>query len=159
MQAYTFVTTWKFKAPIEKVWKEINEPNDWPTWWKGVVEVVSLKEGDELGVGGVKRFTWKSKLPYRLSFDSRVVSVEPLKRIEGIAFGELDGKGVWIFSVDNEHTIVRYDWMVKTTKWWMNALAPIAKPAFEWNHDVIMGWGGEGLAKRLNCELIRETMG
>ena len=153
MQSYTFITTWKFKAPIEKVWKEINEPNDWPTWWKGVVEVVSLKEGDELGVGGVKRFTWKSKLPYRLSFDSRVISVEPLKRIEGIAFGELDGKGVWTFSRDNGHTIVRYDWMVKTTKWWMNVLAPIAKPAFEWNHDVIMGWGGEGLAKRLGCEL------
>jgi hypothetical protein len=34
----------------------------------------------------------------------------------------------------------------------MNLLAPIAKPFFSWNHNVVMGWGGEGLAKRLGIE-------
>jgi hypothetical protein len=154
MNDYSFVTIWKLKAPVEKVWNEINEPIDWPTWWKGVEQVTELEKGDDLGVGDVKRFTWKSKLPYRLSFDSRVTVVEPLKRIEGIAFGQLDGKGVWTFTVDGDITIARYDWAVKTTKRWMNVLAPIARPAFEWNHDVIMGWGAEGIAKRLNCELV-----
>jgi hypothetical protein len=154
MSDYSFVTIWKLKSPVEMVWKEINEPLVWPTWWKGVEQVTELEKGDDLGVGDVKRFTWKSKLPYRLSFDSRVTVVEPLKRIEGIAYGELDGKGVWTFTVDGDITIARYDWVVKTTKWWMNALAPIARPAFEWNHDVIMNWGAEGIAKRLNCELV-----
>jgi hypothetical protein len=36
----------------------------------------------------------------------------------------------------------------------MNFLAPIAKPFFRWNHNVIMNWGGEGLAKKLNCRLL-----
>jgi hypothetical protein len=31
----------------------------------------------------------------------------------------------------------------------MNALAPIARPVFEWNHDYVMHRGGEGLKARL----------
>jgi hypothetical protein len=31
----------------------------------------------------------------------------------------------------------------------MNYLAPIARPVFKWNHDVVMAWGREGLEKRL----------
>ncbi len=154
MNDYNFTTVWKLTAPLEMVWKEINEPQDWPIWWKGVENVTELQPGDELGVGSVKRFTWKSKLPYRLSFDSRVTVVEPMSRIEGVAFGELDGKGVWTFTFENGYTLARYHWMVKTTKPWMNLLAPIARPAFEWNHNVIMNWGGVGLAKRLGCELV-----
>jgi uncharacterized protein YndB with AHSA1/START domain len=151
---YNFVTVWKFKAPLEKVWSEINSPLAWPQWWKGVESVIDMQHGDELGVGSVKRLTWKSKLPYRLSFNSKVISVEPMKRIEGIAFGDLDGKGVWVFEGQNGSTTVNYYWTVKTTKPWMNLLAPIARPVFEWNHNVIMGWGKEGLAKRLNCEIL-----
>jgi uncharacterized protein YndB with AHSA1/START domain len=148
---YSFETTWKFNAPLEKVWNEINSPLEWSKWWKGVESVVDLQHGDELGVGSVKRFTWKSKLPYRLSFDSKVVSVDPMKRIEGVAFGDLDGVGVWTFAGQNGSTTVKYFWTVKTTKPWMNLLAPIAKPIFEWNHDVIMEWGREGLAKKLEA--------
>jgi hypothetical protein len=43
---------------------------------------------------------------------------------------------------------------VRTTKRWMNLLAPFARPVFEYNHDVVMRWGGEGLARRLSCTLL-----
>lgn len=155
MSDYSFTTYWKFNAPLQKVWNEINNPLQWPFWWKGVIVVTELQPGDEWGLGSVKRSTWKSKLPYKLTFDSRVTAVEPMKRIEGLAFGDLDGKGVWTFTIENNLTIARYEWEVKTNKWWMNLLAPIARPVFEWNHDVIMAWGGEGLAKRLECSLIK----
>jgi hypothetical protein len=36
----------------------------------------------------------------------------------------------------------------------MNLLAPIARPLFKWNHDVVMHWGGEGLARRLGVRLV-----
>ena len=45
-------------------------------------------------------------------------------------------------------TEVRYDWQVATTKAWMRLLAPIARPFFDWNHDVIMEWGRQGLVRR-----------
>lgn len=44
---------------------------------------------------------------------------------------------------------MRYEWDVRTTQWWMNALAPLARPVFAWNHDYVMRQGGEGLRRRL----------
>ena len=46
-------------------------------------------------------------------------------------------------------TTVTYDWNIVTTKRWMNLLAPVAKPFFQWNHDVVMEWGRECLEKKL----------
>jgi uncharacterized protein YndB with AHSA1/START domain len=155
MEYYEFTTIWRFDAPLEKVWEIIKESEKWHEWWKGVLRVVEIKEGDADGLGSIRRSTWKSALPYKLEFDSEIVRIEPLKLIQARAFGELDGVGLWTFTAENEGiTNVRYDWKVKTTKSWMNYLAPIAKPFFRWNHDTIMNWGGEGLAKRLGCRLL-----
>jgi hypothetical protein len=49
---------------------------------------------------------------------------------------------------------VLYEWSVHTTKRWMNFLGPVARPVFEYNHNVVMRWGGEGLARRLDCNLL-----
>ena len=48
-----------------------------------------------------------------------------------------------------EATSVRYDWRVDLGKAWMRALAPVLRPAFAWNHNVVMGWGEADLRKRL----------
>jgi hypothetical protein len=158
MTDYKFVTVWRFDAPIEKVWKEIKASENWSDWWQGVLRVEELKPGDSRGVGKIIRSTWRSALPYQLVFDSEVVRQEELKLIEVRAFGELEGQGVWQFFSENENTTrVRYDWRVRTNKRWMNLFAPVAKPFFRWNHNVIMNRGGEGLAKKLNCKLLETS--
>ena len=150
MSDYEFVTVWKFDAPIEKVWEHIKHSESWNEWWRGVIRVEELKKGDDDGLGSIRRSTWKSKLPYTLEFDSEIIRIEHLKLIEALAFGELDGSGLWkFFDEGDDKTRVQYDWKVKTTKPWMNLVAPLARPFFRWNHDVIMGWGEEGLKKRL----------
>lgn len=154
MAQYHFITTWKLNAPVEKVWHEIMQAHQWPEWWKGVEKVEEVQKGIESGYGDVGAFTFRSILPYSLSFRSRVVAIEEMKRIEGVAYGELDGTGIWHFATEGNYTIVRYYWTVQTTKWWMNVLSPIARPAFEWNHNIIMKWGGQGLAQRLGCQLV-----
>jgi hypothetical protein len=153
MATYKFVTIWRVDAPLEDVWNEILHSEFWPTWWKGVENVVELKRGTKSGVGSVCRYTWKSRLPYKLTFDLETVRVEPMSLIEGVATGELEGKGLWRFFADGSGTVVvRYDWEVRTTKLWMNLLSPLARPLFKWNHDVVMGWGAEGLKKRLAAD-------
>lgn len=152
---YEFITVWRFDAPVEKVWEKIKHSETWNEWWKGVVQVEELKAGDEEGVGKIVRSTWKSALPYKLIFDSEIVRIKHLKTIEARAFGELEGTGLWQFFAEDENTTrVQYDWKVRTTKSWMNFIAPLAKPFFKWNHNVIMNWGGEGLARKLNCRLL-----
>jgi hypothetical protein len=51
-------------------------------------------------------------------------------------------------------TAVLYEWNVRTTKPWMNAVAPLARPVFEWNHNWVMRNGGAGLAGLLGCRLL-----
>ena len=62
--------------------------------------------------------------------------------------GELEGTGRWRLHTENDETVVRYMWEVRTTRRRMNLLAPIARSAFEWNHDQGMRGGiagpGEG---------------
>jgi hypothetical protein len=47
-----------------------------------------------------------------------------------------------------------YEWDVRTARAWMNWLAPVARPAFAWNHDAVMRQGAEGLARLLGVPLL-----
>ncbi|WP_137889186.1 SRPBCC family protein [Pseudomonas sp. 2FE] len=150
---YHLSTLWQFDAPLEAVWDAIFHAEAWPSWWKGVECVVTLEHGDANGLGARQRYTWKSALPYRLTFVTRVTRVEPLRRLEGSVEGDLEGIGCWHLGRDADLTTVRFDWQVRTTLLWMNLLAPLAKPLFRWNHHAIMRAGGIGLAQHLKVRL------
>jgi uncharacterized protein YndB with AHSA1/START domain len=151
MAAYSFVTHWSFAAPVERVWHEITHPLEWPRWWPGVESVEKLRPGvDEDGFGSIHRSTWKSRLPYRLTFASESVRVERFRLYEIRATGQLSGRGLWAFAEADGRTNLRYDWNVDANKLWMKLLSPLLKPLFRWNHDAIMRRGGVGLAKRLS---------
>lgn len=150
---YHLTTLWRFDAPLETVWDAIIHPEAWPNWWNGAECVVCLDDGDDSGVGARQRYTWKSVLPYRLTFVSRVTRVEPMCLLEGWVEGELEGVGCWHFGREGGLTTVRYEWRVRTTPRWMNLLAPLAKPLFRWNHDALMRAGAIGLARYVNARL------
>ncbi|MBK8726173.1 MAG: SRPBCC family protein [Holophagaceae bacterium] len=152
MTDYAFQTHWTFKAPLEQVWPLIHDVDAWPSWWRGVEKVEVLEPGDAQGIGSLRRFTWKGTLPYRLRFNLRATRIDAPSLIEGDACGELEGVGRWLLRQDGAWTTVRYDWNVRTTKAWMNWFAFLLKGPFRRNHDRVMGWGAEGLAKRLGCE-------
>jgi uncharacterized protein YndB with AHSA1/START domain len=157
MSGYEFLTTWCLAAPREPVWEAIWDAERWPEWWRGVVAARTVAEGDDDGVGQVGQYTWRSRLPYDLEFEMTTTRVAKPHLLEGRADGELAGVGRWrLFEHDGDTpvTAVVYEWNVSTTKPWMNLLAPIARPLFEWNHDWVMRNGGTGLAKLLGCRLL-----
>jgi uncharacterized protein YndB with AHSA1/START domain len=154
MAEYRFLTTWCLEAPIDPVWEAIHDSESWPQWWHGVARVVELEPGDERGIGQVGRYTWKSRLPYELSFDVKTLRKERPHLLAGEASGELAGTGTWRLSEGGGLTTVLYEWDVRTARAWMNLLAPLARPLFAWNHDWVMKRGGEGLARLLGARLI-----
>ena len=154
MAGYRFLTTWVLAAPIERVFDAIHDSEAWPSWWKGVEEVEREEPGDADGVGALDRYVWKSRLPYRLEFRMRITRVERPHFMEGEAVGELQGEGRWRLFEGDDGTAVVYEWNVRTTERWMNVLAPVARPFFAWNHDVVMRQGGEGLARLLGAPLL-----
>jgi hypothetical protein len=154
MSTYRLVTHWRLRAPVERVWAALMRPAEWPGWWRYVESVTELEPGDTHGVGALRRFTWSSRLPYRLTFDMRTTAVQAPVSIVGEARGDLQGIGRWTLRSDAAACDVRYDWEVATSKAWMNALAPLLAPVFAWNHHAVMRAGGEGLAQYLGVAFL-----
>ena len=132
----------------------LEEPLDWPRWWRGAERVSLLVPGDSNRVGGRYRIEWRSRVPYPLAFEFTVERVDRPVLMEGRAEGELSGRGRWRLLEEGGVTAVLYEWNVATSKRWMNLVAPLARPVFAWNHDVVMRWGGEGLARELGVPLL-----
>jgi hypothetical protein len=132
----------------------LQDPLHWPEWWRGVVRAEALDGGDPGRVGSRYRVAWRSRIPYELEFDFTVRGLEAERWMEGDATGDLEGSGCWRLFEEDGVTAVVYDWDVASTKRWMNLLGPVARPVFEYNHDVVMRWGGEGLARRLGARLL-----
>ena len=154
MADYSFLTTWLLDSPREPVWEAIYDQERWPQWWRGVEEAEELRPGDHNGLGTVARMVWKSLLPYRVEFEVKTTRIERPHLLEGHAEGGLAGIGRWRLYEQDGITAVIYEWNVATTKAWMNLLAPVARPVFEWNHDWVMAHGGRGIADLLGCRLL-----
>ena len=163
MASYSFVTVWRHHAPIDQVYDAIADSLSWPAWWSTVLKVEEVAAGDpETAVGGVRRYTFKGALPYTLSFDMTVTGTDRPRRLAGHAVGELEGTGVWTLTQEPDGvTATRYDWNIRTTRWWMNLFAPLAGGIFKSNHDFVMRAGAKGLCDRLGgvsgtCEWLSD---
>jgi Polyketide cyclase / dehydrase and lipid transport len=151
---YRLLTIWHIEAPLEQVYAAILDSQHWPDWWPGVLKVEQAATGDADGINNVRRYSLQGKLPYRLAFKVCTTRIEKLVSIEGIAQGDLDGIGRWQFSREGTVSIVRCEWHVRTTRWWMNLIAPVARPMFIRNHALLMAQGGESLAHLLKSPLV-----
>ena len=154
MAEYNFTTHWHFDHPLAEVWDTIRSMDHWPEWWKYVRRVEKIREGGEDEIGSVRRIQWSTALPYTITFDSELTGLLYHQRMEGRAFGDLTGFGIWTFKQNGSGTNVRYDWKVNITKPWMKFLEPVLKPLFKWNHDKVMQAGYKGLAEKLRLRSI-----
>lgn len=149
MASYSFKTTWRFRAPLEQVWEAIHNYQAWPHWWPAIAAAKQIAPGDAEGMGEIAEFVFRTRLPYKVRFIMTTIHVQAPHELDGRAVGELEGVGRWRLTTEGGETVVRYHWDVRTTRWFMNLLAPIARPAFSWNHDQVMNSGRTGLERLL----------
>jgi uncharacterized protein YndB with AHSA1/START domain len=150
---YSFVTRWHVEAPIDAVWEAIYDAPAYPTWWKAVLAVTEVDHGAPDGLGRTDRFVWKAPLGYRLRFELRLTTIDRPNHLGGVATGDLEGTGDWTLRSTDGGTDVRYDWNVRTSRAWMNALAPVARPVFKSSHDAVMREGAAGLGRLLGARV------
>ena len=136
------------------MWEAIYDSDAWPRWWRGVVSAERLAAGDSRGIDQRGRYVWRGAIPYPVEFEIRSTRVERPHLLEGVASGGLEGVGRWRLFEDQGATAVLYEWNVRTTRRWMNTVAPVARPVFRWNHDWVMRNGAEGIAALLGCRLL-----
>lgn len=154
MAEYRLLTTWRIVAPLELVYAAIRNSPCWPDWWSSVESVEQVAPGDANGIDSVWRYSWRGRLPYRVAFEVSATRIERLVAIEGTTRGDLEGTGRWHFSRQGMVSVVRCEWHVRSTRWWMNLTAPVARPIFTRNHALVMEQGGEGLARLLGAPLV-----
>ena len=127
MMQFSLTTIWLIEAPIEAVWEAVYRSEHWPTWWPYVARVMETEPGEIGGVGNVRRYTWRTRLLYNLSFNATTTRIERLTLLEGAVCGELEGCGRWRFYRQDDITSVRYDWDVSIHQIWLRRLAPLLR--------------------------------
>jgi Polyketide cyclase / dehydrase and lipid transport. len=153
LYAYRFETNWKIEADIRQAWSLISG-GDYGSWWPGVSSMLIHMSSSLSGVGNRYRFVFHTRLPYKLEFDAELMAAREPEYIRIRATGDLEGFGVWTLKQEGSVAHVRYVWRVNANKRWMNALAPLIRPAFVWNHDQVMREGAKGLSNALGAPLV-----
>jgi hypothetical protein len=149
---YRFETTWRLRASQRDAWALLVDGEGWPRWWPSVRQVEVVSPGAPGGLGRRLRFHFRTRLPYTLRFEAELVEVTEPTRLVALADGELAGTWTCDLVQDGESVALRHVWAVSTTRRWMNALAPLARPVFSWNHASLMREGGYGFASHLGTE-------
>ena len=136
---YHFVSHWSVDAPRDAVYVAIYEVTAYPAWWPEVKEARKLDE----------QHLWmrtRSILPYDLAFELERTVAEPQAGIlEARLTGDLEGVIRWSIDRVDDGCLITFDEQVTTNKAALNALAPIARPAFVANHALMMAHGQAGL--------------
>jgi|FLYL01.1.fsa_nt_gi hypothetical protein len=151
---YHFVTELALTADDTSIWRVLQRSEDWPSWWRWLLGAEILDEGDEAGLGRTVRNTVSTPVGYRLTYVGRVTNLVERRLIEFDASGDLAGTGRFLIASDGHRSMIVFDWLVDTTRWWMNLLAPVARPAFSWNHNRLMTDFARGLAEVTGATLI-----
>jgi len=60
-----------------------------------------------------------------------------------------------LFTEKDGIVYIQYNWNVVTTKKRMNTFSFLLRPVFALNHNIVMYWGGKGLAKKLGTTLLK----
>jgi len=146
---YHLTTRWTLEAPVGAVWTELSRPEAWPSWWKGMLAVHLLEQGDGNGTGAYRRITWRGVFLSRITFNQRTVRIQPRALIESVADGQLTGMGRWQLTRAGSGTQVQHDWIVNVSLPGIPIVAGIAGLLFKWNHRSLMEAGRRGLESRV----------
>ena len=148
LRRYEFREQWYVNVPIERVWPVIRDVSKYPMWWSQFVEAERRNDVD--GVGAVVRVRAKSALPYHMFFEVEAVREEPPRLTEAVVRGDLNGTMKWALQPEGSGTRLYFEEIVITGKPLLNVLAPLFKPFFAWNHEIMMRRGEQGLQHLLN---------
>ena len=156
MKDFVFVDEWRIAAEPAQVWARVRRVEGWPDWWPSVRRV------DRLGGPGEAdpetwRFTFQTRLPYSIIFETAIVRENTLA-VEVRVTGRLKGRGSYGVQVIDGGTLVHFVWAVRPQLPWMRLLSPLARPVFRWNHKALMVEGGESLALRMGARMLEPVV-
>jgi hypothetical protein len=153
---YVFLDEWRIAAEPDRVWGLVRRVEGWSDWWPSVRRVDRLDGPGDAGPEAW-RFTFQTRLPYAIIFETAIVTEDPLA-VEVLVTGRLEGTGSYGVRTIDGGTLVYFMWHVSPQLPWMRLMSPLARPIFAWNHRALMVEGGEALALRMGTRLLRPVV-
>jgi hypothetical protein len=154
VSGYRFTDDWYVAADPQVARNVLRRVEEWPTWWPSCVSVQPVAPQHPRAGRQAWRFTFQTRLPYRMSFQADVVREEAMA-VETTVVGRVQGEGRWRVDSADEGARVHFDWMVVPQVPWMRLLSPVARPVFIWNHESLMAEGACAFAQELGVAMPR----
>lgn len=155
MARYEFETVIRLRGTtVDDVFDAVLRFGEYPDWWPAIRKASVQQEGAEDGVGTICVYFVRSPLGYALKNRVEIVESARPGYLRFTTAGDLAGYGEYHVTESAGVVEVRFPWHVSTTKSWMNWVAPVARPFFEWSHNHVCDVGGAGLAGRLGADLV-----
>ncbi|MGG6296521.1 SRPBCC family protein [Leptolyngbya sp. AN02str] len=156
---FHFETNWIFAASAERLWQELVDLPNWPTWLADFrsVQVIESPVGagsgidSEMNVGTRYAITYRGSLPYSFRFVLEATSFEAPHRIELRSTGDLIGMGTWQIARTAEGCTATYIWQVTVANLFFQRLmvVPWLRSLAEQNHHRTMDRAYTALKRRL----------
>jgi uncharacterized protein YndB with AHSA1/START domain len=147
---YRFLDKWYIPHPIDVVFEELMQAEDYPKWWgeawKRVTAIGDARAGT---VGARSEVIAGGFLPYTIKLELEVTRVERPQLISVVSSGDLEGTGTWRLHEFDGGTAVSYDWRVQAGKPLIRRFSPVVKPLFRANHTWVMRHGQADLKRWL----------
>jgi hypothetical protein len=154
VSGYRFTDDWYVAADPQAARDLLRRVEEWPEWWPSSVSVQPAIPEHRRATVEAWRFTFQTRLPYRMSFQADVVHEEPMA-VETTVVGRVRGVGRWRVDRVPEGSRVHFDWLVDPQLPWMRVLSPVARPVFIWNHESLMAEGARAFAEALGVAMPR----
>jgi len=142
---YRFRSAWDVAAAPAAVYRVLERPDEYPSWWPQVREV--RRTGDTTGT-----LRFRSALPYDLYVTAHATRQDPHAGVLEVAmYGDLEGWVRWTIrenGAGGTHLLFEEDVIVN--KPLMRRLAVPCRLLFRANHALMMREGRRGLRSRLN---------
>lgn len=143
MRTYDFRDEWQVDAPPARVWELIEQPRTYPLWWPIYLDARLLE--DKGPVGSVALLKFRVLLPYTLTITTTSTRSEAPHLLEGTVRGEIEGTWRWTLQPAGAGTHVVFEESVRTNRWILNLLGPIAHRLFALNHRIAARKGAQGM--------------
>jgi carbon monoxide dehydrogenase subunit G len=135
---YRFHSTWLIPAPQEIVREVLLDYARYPLWWPQVRSVESTSEG--------MLTVCRSALPYCLTFYATQFVLDD-GTIAAALHGDLDGVAQVRLHTTGSGTRVEYQQEVLLNRPLLRRFSPLLRPAFRFNHALMMRDGHSGLTR------------
>lgn len=142
---FSFDRSWDFDVPRDELWKRLADTSSFSRWWPWLRSF----EPVPLETGASTRCAIGPPLPYVLTIDLFVASVDEMQSVDVEVSGDLHGPARLEVDGDGAASRARLVWTLEVRRPMLRAAAKVGRPLLQWGHDWVVNNGVQQFRRTL----------